>query len=384
MKEDTLLIHGGFEEDVYTGSVNVPIYQTSTYKQDGLGKLRHGYEYSRTGNPTRHALEQLIADLEHAKYGLAFASGLAAIDNVLSLLHPGDKIIVSSNVYGGTFRLLDQVLKNYGLTYILTDTTDLNKVENVLKDESVKVLYLETPANPLMSITDIQKASELAHKYGKLVFVDNTFMSPYLQKPLELGADIVIHSATKYLGGHSDLIAGVIALNDDDLAKRLYFLQNSKGAILSPFDSFLLIRGIKTLGVRMDRHCDNALKIAQFMHDDHRFTKVYFPGLKDDLGYDIQKRQAKKPGAVISFELDKSYDYHLFVEKLKVITLGESLGGVESLICHPSTMTHAAFPQKLREEIGITESLLRLSVGIEDVDDLIEDIEYALTISKKA
>lgn len=382
-KINTKLIHGGTDGDKYTGSVNIPIYQTSTYKQDALGKLHDGWEYSRTGNPTRDALEKLLADLEEGKYGLAFASGMAAITAVLSLFEKGDQIVISNNIYGGTYRVLDQFFSRFGISYVLSDTNNLKQLEKVLADEKVKALYLETPANPLMTVTDIQASAEIAHQYGKLVIVDNTFMTPYLQRPLTLGADIVLHSATKYIGGHSDVVAGAVVVKDKKLADQLYFIQNTTGGVASPFDSFLLIRGIKTLGVRMDRHVSNAQKIARWLHDDSRIKKVYYPGLSDDPGYAIQKKQADAPGAMISFELNDDYDYKTFLISLKVAQLAESLGGVETLVCHPSTMTHAAMPQSIREKIGITESLIRLSVGIEDGDDLIDDLDQAINKSKK-
>ncbi|MBQ4464118.1 MAG: aminotransferase class V-fold PLP-dependent enzyme, partial [Eubacterium sp.] len=281
---NSLLIHGGIDGDETTGAVNVPIYQTSTYKQDGLGELRGGWEYSRTGNPTRAALEKLIADLEGGEYGLAFASGLAAINTVLSLFKSGDKLVVSDNIYGGTFRILDNVFKNFGITYEIVDSSRTDLVEAAI-DESVVAVYIETPANPLLTVTDIKAVSEVAHKHGKLVIVDNTFLTPYLQRPLELGADIVIHSGTKYLGGHSDTVSGLVALSDKELADRLYYLQNSIGGVLGPQDSFLIIRGIKTLGVRMDRHVENAVKIAEWLENSGYVSRVYFPGLKSDPGY---------------------------------------------------------------------------------------------------
>lgn len=382
-KLSTKLIHGGVDGDKFTGSVNIPIYQTSTYKQDALGVMRDGWEYSRTGNPTRAALEKLIADLEEGNYGLAFASGMAAITAVLSLFRSGDKIVISNNVYGGTYRVLDQVFNHFNITYKLIDTSDLKQVEEAVKDEDVKALYIESPANPLMTVTDIQAASEIAHRYGKLVITDNTFLTPYLQRPLTLGSDIVLHSATKYIGGHSDVVAGAVVVRDKDLADQLYFIQNSTGGVASPFDSFLLIRGIKTLGVRMDRHVANAGKIAKWLHDDDRIKTVYYPGLEDDPGYAVQKKQADGAGAMISFELSDDYDYKTFFTKLKVAQLAESLGGVESLVCHPSTMTHAAIPEDIRQKVGITEELIRLSVGIEDADDLINDLDQAINASKK-
>lgn len=374
---NTLLIHGGIDGDETTGAVAVPVYQTSTYKQDGLGENR-GWEYSRTGNPTRAALEKLIADLEEGAYGLAFASGLAAINTVLSLFHSGDRLVLSDNVYGGTFRILDNVFQHFGITYTIVDTSDLSKVEAAVTDDEVKAVYIESPANPLLTVTDIRAVSEAAHRKGKLVIVDNTFLTPYLQRPLTLGADIVIHSGTKYLGGHSDTVSGMVVVNDRELADRLYYLQNAIGGVLAPWDSFLVIRGIKTLGVRMDRHVQNAEKIARWLKNSGYVSRVYYPGLPDDPGYEVQKKQADGAGAMISFVLDPRYDYRTFFKSLRLITLAESLGGVESLVCHPASMTHAAIPEKIRKEVGIVDELIRFSVGIEDADDLIGDLEQAI------
>lgn len=375
----SLLIHGGIEQDETTGAVNIPVYQTSTYKQDALGKDR-GWEYSRTGNPTRAALEKLIADLEQGRYGLAFASGLAAINTVLSLFKSGDKLVVSNNIYGGTFRILDNVFKNFGITYTIVDTSDLQQIEDAI-DDSVKAVYVESPANPLLTITDIKAVAEITHRRKKLLIVDNTFLTPYLQRPLTLGADIVIHSGTKYLGGHSDTVSGLVVVNDDKLAERLYYLQNSIGGVLAPWDSFLIIRGIKTLGVRMDRHQENAKTIANWLLKSGYASKVYYPGLESDPGYEIQNKQADGAGAMISFVLNEKYDYKVFFESLKLITLAESLGGVESLACHPASMTHAAIPKEIREEVGIVDELIRLSVGIEAVDDLIDDLDKSIRAS---
>ncbi len=381
LKIDSVLIHGGTDGDLTTGAVNVPVYQTSTYKQDGLGKNR-GWEYSRTGNPTRDALEKLIADLEKGSYGLAFASGLAAINTVLSLFKTGDRLVVSDNIYGGTFRILDNVFKNFGITYTIVDTSDADAVEKALGDD-VKAVYVESPANPLLTVTDIEKIAKISHDHGKLLIVDNTFMTPYLQQPIVLGADIVIHSGTKYLGGHSDTVSGLAVVNDKALADRLYYLQNAIGGVLAPWDSFLMIRGIKTLGVRMDRHEKNANRIAEWLSGSGYVTKVYYPGLVSDPGYEIQKKQARGAGAMISFVLDEKYDYKVFFESLKLITLAESLGGVESLVCHPASMTHAAIPADIRKEVGIVDELIRFSVGIEDVEDLIADLEQAIKASEK-
>ena len=381
LKKNSLLIHGGTDGDETTGAVNVPIYQTSTYKQDGIGENR-GWEYSRTGNPTRDALEKLIADLEEGKYGLAFASGLAAINTVLSLFKSGDKLLVSDNIYGGTFRILDNVFKNFGITYKIVNTSNLDEVEKEI-DDSVKAIYVESPANPLLTITDIEAVSKISHKHNKLLIVDNTFLTPYLQRPLTLGADIVIHSGTKYLGGHSDTISGLVVVNDKAIADRLYYLQNAIGGVLAPFDSFLIIRGIKTLGVRMDRHVANAEKIARWLDESGYVSKVYYPGLESDPGYEVQKKQADGAGAMISFVLNEKYDYKKFFKSLKLITLAESLGGVESLVCHPASMTHAAIPADIRKKVGIVDELIRFSVGIEDADDLIDDLTQAIEASKK-
>lgn len=375
MKFESLVIHGGIDGDKTTGAVNVPIYQTSTYKQKALGE-NSGYEYSRTGNPTREALEKLISELEGGAAGFAFASGMAAISAVIMLFKSGDKILISNNVYGGTFRVLDKVFNNFDIKYELVDMSEPKNVEKSIK-EDVKAVFIESPTNPLMDVTDIKEVSRIAREKGLLTVVDNTFMTPYLQKPIGLGADIVVHSATKYLGGHSDLVAGLVVVNNDKLAERMHFIQNSTGGILQPFDSFLLIRGIKTLPVRMDRHIENAKKIAEFLSTREEVEKVYYPGLKSHPGYELQSRQAKGAGAVLSFVINKKYDYKEFLKNLKLITLGESLGGVESLACHPATMTHAAIPYELRQELGIVDNLIRLSVGIENVEDLIEDLKSA-------
>ena len=376
---DTALIHGGIPIDERTGAVNIPIYQTSTFKQDGLGKMR-GYEYSRTGNPTRKALEALIADLENGKAGFAFASGLAAITAVLSLFKQGDKLIISDNVYGGTYRVLNKVFSNFGIGFTAVDTTDISKIEEAITDD-VKAVYIETPTNPLLGITDLQAVSDLAHKHGLLHIVDNTFYTPYIQRPIEQGADIVLHSATKYLGGHSDLIAGLAVVNSDELAEKIAFIQNASGGVLDPFDSFLLIRGIKTLGVRLDRHVANAKKIADALKESKDVKKVYYPGFKDHPGHDINAKQAKNGGAMISFELTEGHDINKFFRSLEIFSLAESLGGVESLVCHPASMTHAAIPKEVRDAVGITDGLIRVSVGIEDGDELVKDILQAIESS---
>ncbi|MBQ3736910.1 MAG: PLP-dependent transferase [Candidatus Methanomethylophilaceae archaeon] len=377
---ETMLIHGGNQIDERTGAVNVPIYQTSTYMQNGLGRNR-GFEYSRTGNPTRKVLEDLIAELEGGVAGFAFASGMAAITTVLSLFRSGDRILISRNVYGGTYRVLDKVFSSFGIRYSILDSEDPESLERSIGDD-VKAILLESPANPLMSVTDIRAFSEVAHRHGVKVIVDNTFMTPYLQRPLELGADIVVHSGTKYLGGHSDLVAGLAIVNDAETAERMAFLQNATGGILQPFDSFLLIRGIKTLSVRMDRHVQNAEAIARYLQSSEDVSRIHYPGIESDPGYAVNSRQAKNGGAMISFELTENHNLNRFFESLELVSLAESLGGVESLVCHPSSMTHASIPEDIRKAVGISERLIRLSPGIESVDDIIADLDNAMKRSR--
>ncbi|WP_186428617.1 PLP-dependent aspartate aminotransferase family protein [Clostridium sp. BSD9I1] len=376
MKFESILIHGGIDGDQHTGAVNVPIYQTSTYKQPKFG-VTTGYEYSRTGNPTREALEKLVADLEEGYAGFAFASGMAAITAVLSLFKSGDKVVISNNIYGGTFRVLDKIFTNFGIHYAIIDTSNLDEIKNSI-DETVKAIYIETPTNPLMDVTDIEAVANIAKEKSIYTIVDNTFMTPYLQKPITLGADIVIHSATKYLGGHSDVISGIVVVNNKDLAEKLHFVQNATGGVLAPFDSFLLIRGIKTLALRMDRHNSNAKLVAEFLKNREEIEKIYYPGFENHPGYKVQTNQAKGYGGMIAFVLKEVYDYKKFLENLNLITFGESLGGVESLICHPASMTHGSIPYELRQKVGIVDNLIRLSVGIENVEDLIQDIKNGL------
>lgn len=378
---DTLLIHGGATTDPRTGAVNTPIYQTSTYAQSALG-VNLGYEYSRTKNPTRDGIESLIAECENGKFGFAFASGMAAIGTILSLFSSGNCIIISHNIYGGTFRILDKVFTHFNINYKIIDTRDLDALRAAITQE-VKAVLIESPANPLLNVTPLAQVANLCKEKGILSIVDNTFMTPYLQKPLELGIDIVVHSATKYLGGHSDLIAGLVVVNDEELAQRIGFLQNSIGGVLAPFDSFLLIRGIKTLGLRMQRHCENALFLANALSEHSAVKKVYYPGLQDDEGYEIQNSQARGAGGMISFELKENYDYRIFFKSTRIIALAESLGGVESLLCHPASMTHASIPKDIRENLGISEQLIRLSVGIEYAQDLLDDIKQAIKLSKQ-
>lgn len=380
MRIDTQLIHGGIDGDEHTGAVSVPIYQTSTYRQSTIGENK-GYEYSRTGNPTRHAIEVLIAELEEGFAGFAFASGMAATSAVLMLFKAGDKILISNNMYGGTFRVLDKVFKNFNLDYKIVDTSDAKELESSI-DERVKAIFIETPTNPLMGITDIAAAAKIAKAHGLLTIVDNTFMTPYLQKPLSLGADIVIHSATKYLGGHSDLVAGLAVVNTEELAEKLHFVQNSTGGVLAPFDSWLLIRGIKTLSVRMDRHIENAVHIAKFLKNNPAIENVVFPGFPDHKGYELQKKQANGPGGMLAFILKEGYDIKEFFRAMKIITVGESLGGVESLMTHPATMTHGAIPSELRQKMGISDNLIRLSVGIENKIDLEDELQRAINAAR--
>ena len=376
MKVSTLLIHGGIDGDAATGAVSVPIYQTSTYRQRALGE-NTGWEYSRTGNPTRAALEALVADLEGGTRGFAFGSGMAAITAVLSLFRTGDKVLISKNVYGGTFRVLDKVFKSFGLGYALADTGDVAALDAAITP-GVKAVLVESPANPLLTVSDLAAVAFVAKRRRLLMIVDNTFMTPYLQKPLALGADIVVHSATKYLGGHSDLVAGLAVTNRPEIAERLAFIQNATGGVLGPFDSFLLIRGIKTLAVRMDRHVANAEALVARLAAHTDVSRVWYPGLKDFPGHDVQFRQAKNGGAMISFELADGKDHRAFFRALRLVTLAESLGGVESLVCHPASMTHASIPKETREKVGITDRLIRLSVGIEDVDDIWSDVKNAI------
>ena len=378
MKFNTKVIHGGQIKEKGYGAVMPPIYQTSTYAQSEPG-VHEGYEYSRTQNPTRHALENSIASLENAKYGLAFSSGLSAIDAILKLFKPGDEIISTHDLYGGSYRLFNKIYKKYGLNFIFEDLKDLEKVEKLITPKT-KLIWVETPTNPMINVIDIAAISEICKKNNILLGVDNTFSTPYLQRPLDLGADIVMHSGTKYLAGHSDVIIGLLALNNEKIAENLFFIQNSSGAICGPMDAFLTLRGIKTLHVRMDRHCYNGEKVFEFLKNCKRVDKIYWPGSDSHPNHSVAKKQMKKFGGMISFTLngDMYSDVVKFTKKLKVFTLAESLGGVESLVNHPATMTHASMPKKDRERNGITESLIRLSVGIEDSDDLINDLNNAI------
>ena len=378
MKFNTKVIHGGQIKEKGYGAVMPPIYQTSTYAQSEPG-VHEGYEYSRTQNPTRHALENSIASLENAKYGLAFSSGLSAVDAILKLFKPGDEIISTHDLYGGSYRLFNKIYKKYGLNFIFEDLKDLEKVEKLVTPKT-KLIWVETPTNPMINVIDIAAISEICKKNNIILGVDNTFSTPYLQRPLDLGADIVMHSGTKYLAGHSDVIIGLIALNDEKIAENLFFIQNSSGAICGPMDAFLTLRGIKTLHVRMDRHCSNGEKVFEYLKQCKKVEKIYWPGLESHPNHLVAKKQMKKFGGMISFTFSGNMysDVVKFTKKLKVFTLAESLGGVESLVNHPATMTHASMPKKDRERNGITESLIRLSVGIEDSADLVNDLDKAI------
>ena len=378
MKFNTKTIHGGQIKEKGYGAVMPPIYQTSTYSQTKPGEHK-GYEYSRTHNPTRTALENSLASLENGKHGLAFSSGLSAIDAVLKLFEPGDEIISTNDLYGGSYRLFDKVFKKFGLKFIFSDLQDIEKVSGLITNKT-KMIWVETPTNPMMNLIDVQSLSEICKKNKVLLAVDNTFATPYLQKPLDLGADIVMHSATKYLAGHSDVILGALIVKDDQLAEKLYFLQNASGAICGPMDSFLTLRGIKTLHVRMERHCFNAEKIVNFLANHERVDKLYWPGIPTHPNHKLAKSQMSGFGGMVSFTT-KDGDFKSVQEitsKFKVFTLAESLGGVESLANHPASMTHASIPKELREKTGVVDSLIRLSVGIEDHEDLISDLKQAI------
>jgi len=374
----TTYIHAGAEPDPSTGAIMTPIYQTSTYVQEAPG-VNKGFEYARSQNPTRKALEEAYAQIEQAKYGLAFSSGVAATDAVIKLLEPGDEVIAANDMYGGTYRLFTKIFAKFGIKFIYVDTTDVTNISNAITAKT-KLIWIETPTNPLMNITDISAVAVISKNANAILCVDNTFASPYLQNPLTLGADIVMHSATKYLGGHSDLIQGCLMLNDADLREQLYFIQKSCGAVPGPMDCFLVLRGIKTLHVRMQRHCENGEKIAHFLRNHPKVLKVYWCGFEDHHNYAIAQKQMRGFGGMMSFTLkDDSIENALRVlSSTKVFSLAESLGGVESLINHPASMTHASIPREERIKNGLTDSLIRLSVGIEDVEDLIEDLNQAI------
>ena len=378
MKLATKFIHAGAAPDPSTGAIMTPIYQTSTYVQEAPGKNK-GYEYARSQNPTRKALEDALAIIENGKFGLAFSSGVAATDSVIKLLKPGDEVIAGSDMYGGTYRLFTKVWERYGIKFIYVDTCDNDNIQNAVT-ANTKLIWIETPTNPLMNITDIHAAAKIARTAGALLCVDNTFASPYLQNPLDLGADIVMHSSTKYLGGHSDVIQGALIMNDPDLREKLYFIQKSCGAVPGPMDCFLVLRGIKTLHVRMKQHCENGYVIAQFLRKHPNIDKVYWCGFPDHPGYNTAKLQMRSFGGMMSFTLkDDSIEAAIKVlSSTKLFALAESLGGVESLINHPASMTHASIPKEDRIRNGLSDGLIRLSIGIEDADDLVEDLKQAI------
>lgn len=377
MNKKTQLIHGGQTTDPYTGAVTTPIYQTSTYMQDGIGDMRQGYEYSRSANPTRSALEGLIADLEQGESGFAFGSGMAAISAVIMLLDKGDHLLINSDVYGGTYRALTKVFNRFGIDAEFIDTTNIVAVEQYIKPET-KMLYIETPSNPLLRVTDIKKSAEIAKKHHLISVVDNTFMTPYFQNPLTLGIDIVLHSATKYIGGHSDVVAGLVATSDAELAECLGFIQNSTGGVLGPQDSYLLIRGIKTLGLRMEQVQRNTLAIIDMLQQHSAVKQVFHPSISDHLNHDIHEAQSEGHTGVVAFEVADIESAKKVISESHYFTLAESLGAVESLISVPALMTHASIPKDIREKEGIADGLVRLSVGIEDTKDLVEDLEQSL------
>jgi cystathionine beta-lyase len=380
MKFNTKVIHAGVHPDVSTGAIMTPIYQTSTYVQDEIG-VHKGFEYSRTGNPTRQALENNLAAIEGGKYGACFGSGLAAIDAVVKMLNPGDEVISTNDLYGGSYRIFTTIFEKYGIKFHFVNMLNVQNIEEKI-NENTKLIWVETPTNPMMNIIDVKKVCDLAHENNIMVGVDNTFATPYLQNPLALGADVVMHSVTKYLGGHSDVIMGALVTNDDKIAEEIYRIQNSSGAVCGPMDSFLVLRGIKTLHLRMQRHCENGEKIAHFLNDHPLIDTVYWPGLKSHTNHEVAKNQMNDFGGMISFNLvgDDLEMAKNVVSKTELFTLAESLGGVESLIGHPSTMTHASIPREERIKSGVVDSLIRLSVGIEDVEDLINDLKNALRV----
>ena len=369
-------IHAGQQPDPVTGAVITPIYQTSTYKQEELGKHK-GYEYGRTHNLTRASMEANIACLEKGKYGIAFASGLAATHALLSLVKAGDHIICSNNVYGGTYRLFELIMKDYGIDFSWVNTSHLSNIEKAIKPNT-KMVYLETPTNPMLNLTDLAGASEICKKNNLIGVCDNTFMSPYFQNPLVLGCDIVLHSSTKYLNGHSDVIGGILVTNDEKIHNRLRYIQNATGGVPSPFDCWLVLRSTKTLAVRMERHQKNAIELAEYLNESGIAKKIYYPGLSDHPQHELAKNQMRGFGGMISVDVGETGIAKKILKNVKVFTLGESLGGVESLISHPASMTHASVPKEEREKFGLTDSLIRFSVGIEDIEDLIADIQKSM------
>ncbi|MEY4288283.1 MAG: hypothetical protein RLZZ30_371 [Bacteroidota bacterium] len=378
MKFATKAIHAGVHPDPATGAIMTPIYQTSTYVQEGVGNHK-GYEYSRTLNPTRHALEKNIAAIENGKFGACFGSGLAAIDCVLKMLNPGDEVISTNDLYGGSYRIFRTIFEKYGIKFHFVNMQDVDAVASLV-NENTKMIWVETPTNPMMNIVDIEAMAKISKAAGAMLCVDNTFATPYLQNPLDLGADMVMHSVTKYLGGHSDVVMGALVCSDENIANEMYRIQNSSGAVTAPMDSFLVLRGIKTLHLRVQRHCENGEKVARFLATHPKIDKVYWPGFETHPNHDVAKKQMRGFGGMISFTLkgNQLEDALNIVKKVEIFALAESLGGVESLIGHPATMTHASIPKDVREQSGVVDSLIRLSVGIEDADDLIADLTQAL------
>lgn len=377
MRMGSLVVHAGQEPDPLTGAVSVPVYQTSTYAQEGIGRHK-GYEYARTQNPTRERWEACVAALEGASHGIAFASGLAALSSLMQTLRAGDHVVASDDLYGGSYRLFEQVYRPLGLDFSFVDTSNVDAVESAIREET-RYLFLETPTNPLMIVSDITALSALAKSRGILTIVDNTFLSPSFQRPLELGADVVLHSSTKYLNGHSDMVGGILLTSRGDLAERLRFLQNASGAVPGPWDCWLALRGVRTLAVRMARHDENGLRTARFLARHPLVRRVRYPGLPDHPQHELSKRQTKGWGGMVSCDVGDLQVARKVLERTRLFTLAESLGGVESLVCHPATMTHASIPRDVREARGLTDGLLRFSVGIEDAEDLLEDLERALT-----
>lgn len=376
LRFETTAVHGSKGYDPLTGSITFPIYQTATFKHNGLNEST-GYDYSREQNPTREEVENTVAELEGGKWGIGFSTGVAAITAVINLFKSRDHILVSDDLYGGTYRLFKDIYEPYGIKHTFIDTTDLDEVKKNIKEDT-KAIFIETPSNPMMKVSDIKAISKIAKEKDLKLIVDNTFLSPYFQTPLNLGADVVLHSGTKYLGGHNDTLAGFVATNDDETNEKLRFYLTSTGAVLSPFDSWLLLRGIKTLPIRMEKSEENTMKIAVFLKNHPRVEKVYYVGLPDHEGYEISKKQSSGFGSMLSFKVKDKGDVSKILKRVKIITFAESLGGVESLITYPETQTHAQIPKDIKKRLGITDTLLRLSVGIENIDDLIEDLENAL------
>ncbi|MEQ8196451.1 MAG: PLP-dependent aspartate aminotransferase family protein [Clostridiaceae bacterium] len=376
IKFETIAVHGSKGFDPLTGAISFPIYQSATFRHGGLNEST-GYDYSRLQNPTREEVENTVAKLEGAKWGIGFSTGVAAITAVINLFKAGDHILVSDDLYGGTFRLFREIYQPYGIQHTFIDSTDLNEVRKNIK-ENTKAIFIETPSNPMMKVTDIKTVSEIAKEKGLKVIIDNTFLTPYFQRPLTLGADIVVHSGTKFLGGHNDTLAGFVVTDEDEINEKIRFYEKSTGAVLAPFDAWLILRGIKTLPLRMGKSQENAIKVAEFLKGHPKVQEVFYVGLPEHKGYEISQRQSKGFGSMISFKVKNNEDVAKILKSVKVITFAESLGGVESLITYPQTQTHAEVPEEVKEKLGVTENLLRLSIGIENIDDIINDLKNAL------